>query len=137
MKKLLLFIIIISNILIINDVILLPANAFEYNKQQIKTTDSKGNTIFVTPDYHSYIDRNDNVAEKVVVIYDKKAPEGTYGARYTLYKPIGKYVGYHRQQQPSPNGYGYEPVWDGGPGSQTPCFRTIDEARHYYYPQWY
>ena len=137
MKKLLLFIIIISNILIISDVILLPANAFEYNKQQIKTTDSKGNTIFVTPDYHSYKDHNDNVAEKVVVIYDKKAPEGAYGARYKLYKPIGKYVGYHRQQQPSPNGYGYEPVWDGGPGSQTPSFRTIDEARHYYYPQWY
>lgn len=106
-------------------------------KQQIKTKDSKGNTIFVTPDYHSYKDHNDNVAEKVVVIYDKKAPEGAYGARYKLYKPIGKYVGYHRQQQPSPNGYGYEPVWDGGPGSQTPCFRTIDEARHYYYPQWY
>ena len=106
-------------------------------KQQIKTKDSKGNTIFVTPNYNSYKDRNDSVAEKVVVIYDKKAPEGTYGARYTLYKPIGKYVGYHRQQQPSPNGYGYEPAWDGGPGSQTPCFRTIDEARHYYYPQWY
>ena len=82
MKKLLLFIIIISNILIICDVILLPANAFEYNKQQIKTKDSKSNTIFVTPNYNNYKDRNDSVAEKVVVIYDKRAPEGAYGARY-------------------------------------------------------
>lgn len=108
-----------------------------YGKQQIRAVDDKGNKVIVTPHYNSYAERNNNVTEKVVVIYDKNAPGDYYGARYTLYKPIGKYVGYHRQQQPSPNGYGYEPVWDGGPGSQTPCFRTIDEARHYYYPQWY
>ena len=106
-------------------------------KQQIKTKDSKGHDVFVTPNYHSYKDRNNDLAEKVVAIYDKNAPDGTYGARYILYKPIGKYVGYRRLQQLSSSGYGYEPIWDGGAASQTPCFRTIDEARHYYYPQWY
>lgn len=108
-----------------------------YGKQQQRAKDSKGNTILVTPHYKNYADRNQNVSEKIVAIYDKHAPDGTYGARYVLYTPIGHYVGYHKIMQSSPNGYGFAPVWDGGVGSETPCFRTIDEARHYYYPQWY
>ena len=98
---------------------------------------SKGNIILVTPNYKGYDERNEQVSEKIVAIYDKHAPEGTCGARYVLYTPIGHYVGYHKVMQRSPNGYGYTPVWDGGEYSKTPCFKTIDEARHYYYPQWY
>lgn len=108
-----------------------------YGKQQIKTKDSKGNTVFKTPHYESYSDRNENVSEKIVAIYDKHAPEGTCGARYVLYTPIGHYVGHHKIMQASPNGYGYSPIWDGGTDSQTPCFKTIQEAKVYYYPQWY
>ena len=93
-----------------------------YGKQQIKTKDNKGNTVFRTPHYESYTDRNENVSEKIVAIYDKHAPEGTYGARYVLYTPIGHYVGHHRILQPSPNGYGYSPIWDGGADSQRNCF---------------
>ena len=54
-----------------------------------------------------------------------------------LYTPIGRYVGHHKIVQQSPNGYGYAPIPDGGEGSLTPCFKTIKEAKHYYYPQWY
>ena len=108
-----------------------------YGTQQINTKDSKGNTIFKTPHYESYSDRNENVSEKIVAIYDKHAPEGTYGARYVLYTPIGHYVGHHKIMQASPNGYGYSPIWDGGADSQTPCFKSISEANAYYYPQWY
>jgi len=114
-----------------------PSLYRSYGKQQIKSVNSKGNTVLVTPHYKSYADRNNNVSEKVVAIYDKKAPEGAYGARYVLYTPIGNYVGHHKIMQPSPNGYGYEPIWDGGEFSDTPCFRTILEAKKYYYPQWY
>ena len=106
-----------------------------YGKQQIKTKDSKGNTIYITPHYNSYEDRNSNASEKIVAIYDKRSP--AYGYRYVLYTPIGRYVGHHRILQPSPNGYGYTPIPDGGPDSQTPCFNTIEEAKHFYYPQWY
>lgn len=60
-----------------------------------------------------------------------------YGYRYILYTPIGHYVGHHRVMQPSPNGYGYSPIPEGGEGSSVPCFQTIREAKHYYYPQWY
>ena len=111
-----------------------------YGKQQIRTKDSKGNRIVVTPHYQSYEIRNNNVSEKIVAIYDKHAPEGAYGVRYVLYRPIGKYVGHHKVMQPSPNGYGYRPIYDGdttGLTSKTPCFKTIQEAKHYYYPQWY
>ena len=108
-----------------------------YGKQQQKTKDSKGNAVLVTPHYKNYDNRNQNISEKIVAIYDKHAPEGTYGARYVLYTPIGHYVGYHKIMQSGPNGYGFAPVWDGGVGSETPCFKTIDEARHYYYPQGY
>ena len=59
-----------------------------YGKQQIKTKDSKGNTIFKTPHYESYSDRNEKVSEKIVAIYDKHAPEGTYGASKCLYKRV-------------------------------------------------
>lgn len=107
------------------------------DKEQIKTKDSKGNTIYLTPDYSSYEERNKQLSEKIVAIYDKRAPEGTCGARYVLYTPIRSYVGHHKIMQQSPSGYGYSPVWDGGEGSQTPCFKTIKEAKHYYYPQWY
>ena len=119
-----------------------PYNAPEihraYGKQQIKTKDSKGNTILITPDYSSYAERNQKVSEKIVAIYDKRSP--AYGYRYVLYKPIGSYVGHHKILQPSLNGYGYDPVPDGDPtgvASKTPCFKTIQEAKHYYYPQWY
>ena len=106
-----------------------------YGKQQQKSKDSKGNTILITPDYKSYAERNQYVSEKIVAIYDKKSP--AYGYRYVLYTPIGHYVGHHKIMQPSLNGYGYSPIPDGGEGSETPCFKTIQEAKHYYYPQWY
>ena len=104
-------------------------------KQQQKAKDSKGNTILVTPNYKSYTDRNQNVSEKIVAIYDKRSP--AYGYRYVIYTPIGAYVGHRKIMQRSSNGYGYEPIPDGGEGSQTPCFKTIEEAKHFYYPQWY
>ena len=110
-----------------------PANAD--SKQQIKSFDSKGNKILITPNYQSYDDRNANISEKIVAIYDKRSP--AYGYRYVLYTPISHYVGHHKIMQQSPNGYGYSPIPDGGEDSQTPCFRTIQEAKHYYYPQWY
>lgn len=106
-----------------------------YGKQQIKTTDLKGNTFLITPNYENYAARNKNVSEKVVAIFDKHSP--AYGYKYILYTPIGKYVGHRRIMQRSMNGYGYEPIPDGGNGSDTPCFRTIREAKHYYYPEWY
>ena len=110
-----------------------------YGKQQIRVKNSKGNWIVKTPQYESYAERNNNVSEKIVAIYDKNAPEGAYGARYVIYKPIGNYIGYRRILQPSPNGYGYRPVWDGDPAgvtSKTPCFRTIGEAIKAYYPNY-
>lgn len=110
-----------------------------YNKQQIRTKDSKGNRIVVTPHYQSYNMRNDNVSEKIVAIYDKHAPEGAYGARYVIYKPIGNFIGYRRILQPSPNGYSYSPVWDGDPSgvtSKTPCFPDITTAIRAYYPNY-
>ena len=70
-----------------------------------------------------------------MAIYDKHSP--SYGYRYVLYTPIGHYVGHHRIMQQSPNGYGYSPIPDGGEDSKTPCFKSIQEAKHYYYPQWY
>lgn len=106
-----------------------------YGQQQQKSKDSKGNTILVTPHYQNYSDRNKNLSEKVVAIYDKQSP--AYGYRYILYTPIGKYVGHRRIMQPSPNGYGFDPISDGGKDSETPCFKTIKEAKHYYYPEWY
>ena len=112
-----------------------PTFALADSKQQIRTFDSKGNKVFITPSYGSYSERNENVSEKVVAIYDKRSP--AYGYRYVLYTPIGKYVGHHRILQQSPNGYGYSPIPDGGEGSKTPCFKSIQEAKHYYYPQWY
>lgn len=124
---------------------LMPANAYDtyispelyhsYEKQQIKTTDQNGNTVLITPNYKNAEDRNKHVSEKIVVIYDKHSP--AYGYQYVLYTPIGKYVGHRRILQPSLNGYGYEPIPDGGEFSETPCFKTIQEAKHYYYPQWY
>ncbi len=130
-------ILIFSNSVFAYDTYMSPELSRQYNKQQQRGKDSKGNTILITPHYKSYEERNENVSEKIVAIYDKKAPEGAYGARYVLYTPIGKYVGHHKVMQPSPNGYGYDPVWDGGEFSSVPCFRSIREAKHYYYPQWY
>ena len=112
-----------------------PKLYHSFGKQQQKAKDSKGNTILITPHYESYKDRNQNVSEKIVAIYDKHSP--AYGYRYVLYSPIGSYVGHHKIMQRSPNGYGYTPIPDGGEGSQTPCFKTIQEAKHFYYPQWY
>lgn len=112
-----------------------PSLYRSYNKQQIRTKDTKGNLKLVTPHYDSYKDRNNSVSEKVVAIYDKHSP--AYGYRYVLYTPVGHYVGYHKIYQPSPNGYGFEGIPDGGEDSKTPCFKTVREALHYYYPQWY
>ena len=110
-----------------------------YGRQQQKAKDNKGNTIIVTPHYENYADRNKNVSEKVVAIYDKHSP--AYGYRYVLYTPIGKYVGHHKIMQRSPNGYGFDGIPEGADGcnenSPVPCFRSLREAKHYYYPQWY
>ena len=110
-----------------------------YGRQQQKAKDNKGNTIIVTPHYENYADRNNNVSEKVVAIYDKHSP--AYGYRYVLYAPIGKYVGHHKIMQRSPNGYGFDGIPEGADGcnenSPVPCFRSLREAKHYYYPQWY
>ena len=110
-----------------------------YGKQQIRVKNSKGNWIVKTPQYESYAERNNNVSEKIVAIYDKNAPEGAYGARYVIYKPIGNYIGYRRILQPSPNGYGFTPVYDGDPTgitSKTPCFPDIRTAIKFYYPNY-
>lgn len=89
--------------------------------------------------YSSYAERNKYVSEKVVAIYDKRSP--AYGYRYILYSPIGKYVGHHKIIQRSPNGYGFDGIPEGVEGcnenSPVPCFRSLREAKHYYYPQWY
>lgn len=126
--------------------LLIPALAYDrnmspevyrsYGRQQQKAKDVKGNTILLTPNYESYADRNKNVSEKVVAIYDKRSP--AYGYRYVLYSPIGNFVGHHKLMQPSLNGYGgYDPIPDGGEGSNTPCFRSLREAKHFYYPDLY
>lgn len=110
-----------------------------YGKQQIRVKNSKGNWIVKTPQYESYAERNNNVSEKIVAIYDKNAPEGAYGARYVIYTRMGNHIGYRKILQPSPNGYGYRPIWDGDPTgvtSKTPCFRTIGEAIRAYYPNY-
>ena len=110
-----------------------------YGKQQVRVKNSKGNWTVKAVQYKSYAERNNNVSEKIVAIYDKNAPEGAYGYRYVLYRPIGKYVGHHKVMQPSPNGYGFTPQWDGDPTgvtSKTPCFRTIGEAIRAYYPNY-
>ena len=116
-----------------------PTFALADSKQQIRTFDSKGNKVFITPSYGSYSERNENVSEKVVAIYDKRSP--AYGYRYVLYTPIGKYVGHHKIMQRSPNGYGFDGIPEGAEGcnenSPIPCFRSLREAKHYYYPQWY
>jgi len=112
-----------------------PAISRAYGKQQIKARDRKNNTILVTPNYKSYADRNNNVSEKVVAIYDKRSP--AYGYRYIIYTPIGRYIGHHKILQQSPNGYGYEEIPDGGEGSETPCFESIEAAKKYYYPELY
>lgn len=135
----------IINILILAGLIIIPANALDvnmspetyraYGKQQIKTKNEKGNTILITPNYSSYADRNNNLSEKVVAIYDKRSP--AYGYRYIIYTPIGRYIGHRKILQPSLNGYGYDPIPDGGDGSETPCFESIEAAKKYYYPEYY
>lgn len=110
-----------------------------YGKQQIRVKNSKGHWIVKTPQYESYAERNNNVSEKIVAIYDKNAPEGAYGYRYIIYKPIGNFIGYRKILQPSPNGYGFVGQPDGdltGITSKTPCFRTIGEAIRAYYPNY-
>lgn len=135
----------VMSILVLAGMIIMPANALDnymspevyraYGKQQQKAKDSKGNTILITPHYESYAERNKHVSEKIIAIYDKRSP--AYGYRYVLYTPRGNYVGYRKIMQRSPNGYGYEGIPDGGEGSETPCFKTIQEAKHYYYPNLY
>lgn len=121
------------------DINMSPEIYRSYGRQQQKAKDNKGNTVIVTPHYENYADRNKNVSEKVVAIYDKKSP--AYGYRYILYSPIGKYVGHHKIMQRSPNGYGFDGIPEGVEGcnenSPVPCFRSLQEAKHYYYPQWY
>ena len=143
MKKLLTLFILFSTIGTANAIDLNTYTSPEfykhYGKQQIKTKDSKGNTIYITPHYNSYEDRNNNASEKIVAIYDKNAPEGVYGYRYIIYKPIGNFIGYRKILQPSPNGYGFTPVYDGDPTgitSKTPCFPDIKTAIRAYYPNY-
>lgn len=110
-----------------------------YGKQQIRVKNSKGNWIVKTVQYESYAERNNNVSEKIVAIYDKNAPEGAYGYRYIIYKPIGNFIGYRKILQPSPNGYGFVGVPDGdltGVTSKTPCFPDIKTAIKFYYPNY-
>ena len=110
-----------------------------YGKQQIRVKNSKGNWTVLTPQYESYAERNNNVSEKIVAIYDKNAPEGAYGARYVIYKPIGNFIGYRKILQPSPNGYGFVGLPDGdltGVTSKTPCFPDIKTAIKFYYPNY-
>ena len=110
-----------------------------YGKQQVRVKNSKGNWTTKTVQYKSYAERNNNVSEKIVAIYDKNAPEGAYGYRYIIYKPIGNFIGYRKILQPNPNGYGFRPIPDGdinGITSKTPCFRTIGEAIRAYYPNY-
>ncbi len=85
--------------------------------------------------YKNIAERNMHEREKIVAIYDKHSP--AYGYRYVIYAPIKNYVGHRKMTQPSGNGYSYEPIPDGGEGSSTPCFKSIEEAKHYYYPQLY
>ena len=109
-----------------------PETYRAYGKQQIKTKDSKGNTQIITPHFKDYSKRNDTLSEKHVCIYAQKSP--AYGYRYVLYTPIKRYVGHHRIMQKSLNGYGYDPI----PCDETmPCFKNINEAKHYYYPELY
>lgn len=124
-----------TNLVFAYDTSISPEIVRSYGKQQQKTKDRKGNTILLTPHYDNYADRNKNTSEKIVAIYDKHSP--ACGYKYVLYSPVGKYVGHHKIMQASPNGYGYSPVPDGGEDSKTPCFSTIKDAKHYYYPQWY
>lgn len=110
-----------------------------YGKQQIKVKTSKGNTVYTNPNYNGYDKRNAVTSEKIVVIYDKHAPEGAYGYRYIIYKPIGNYIGYRKILQPSPNGYGFVGQPDGdltGVTSKTPCFPDITTAIRHYYPNY-
>ena len=92
------------------------------------------NCAFAYQNFSSYEERNKVLSEKIVAIYDKKSP--AYGYRYILYPPIKTYVGHRKIMQNSMNGF-LEPIPEGGEGSSVPCFRTIKEAKHYYYPQWY
>jgi len=108
-----------------------------YNKQQIITKDSKGHLITETPHFNSNEDRNMVMSEKEVCVESKTAYAPYYGYYYTLYTPIGKYVGHHRRVQLAWSGYGYDPIPCGTQGDLTPKFKTIKEAKHYYYPQWY
>ena len=124
---------IVNTLFSINSICL--SYSFDYQKQREKIQDNRGNTVWITPNYSSYQERNKYNSEKIVAIYDKHSP--AYGYRYVLYSPIGSYVGHHKIMQSGINGYGYEPIPDGGEDSKTPCFKTILEAKHYYYPQWY
>ena len=108
-----------------------------YNKQQIITKDSKGHLTTITPHFKSNVDRNMVMSEKEVCIESKNAYAPYYGFYYTLYTPIGNYVGHHRRVQHAFSGYGYDPIPCGCEGDLTPKFKTIKEAKHYYYPQWY
>ena len=119
--KLILILLICSNLAYAYDTNMSPEITRSYGKQQQKVKDYKGNTKLVTPHYDSYVDRNQNVSEKIVAIYDKSSP--AYGYRYVLYTPIGHYVGHHRIMQHSPNGYGFAPIPDGGEGKKTQCFK--------------
>ena len=112
-----------------NDTYMSPELHRAYGKQQIKQKDNKGNVQLITPNFKDYTQRNEVVSEKHVCVYSAKSP--AYGYRYVIYTPIGNYIGYRRILQSSPNGYGYTPIpCDEG----MPCFKTIEEAKKYYYP---
>lgn len=84
--------------------------------------------------YSNYAERNKYVSEKIVAIYDKRSP--AFGYKYVLYSPIKGYVGHHKVMQSNGNG-GFEPVPEGGEGSKVPCFNSLREAKHFYYPEFY
>ena len=109
----------------------LSANASEFNNNYNISSNATNNQVVC---YDSYTERNEYVSEKIVAIYDKRSP--AFGYKYVLYSPIKGYVGHHKVMQSNGNG-GFEPVPEGGEGSKVPCFNSLREAKHFYYPELY
>ncbi len=129
MQKTWLSILLCSYYLVISNISSL-ANAFELNKSYDMLFKDNNQAIC----YESYTERNKYVSEKIVAIYDKRSP--AFGYKYVLYSPIKGYVGHHKVMQSNGNG-GFEPVPEGGEGSKVPCFNSLREAKHFYYPELY
>ncbi len=54
-------------ILLLTLILICSSYSYANDKQQIKTKDLKGNTIYVTPNYSSFEERNEQLSEKVSV----------------------------------------------------------------------